>query len=115
MTKVKGNNMKTSSASKAPAPAPAPVPVVTPQVSLTPSQEQVIQLQTTKFSNGLQAGLKLLETEGVDCPITLHEGLTDLKWLIQALLSGQFTIKFEPKNIVNSPQIGQQDADAGDE
>ena len=59
-------------------------------------QRQMQQLQSQKVIRGLQTGIDLLEDKNVVAPIAMHEGLTDLKWLIRGILSGQFSIDLSP-------------------
>lgn len=69
------------------------------QVTAEMQQQQLQRLQTRKVTNGLQAGIELLEDKNVVAPIAMHEGLTDLKWLIQGLLGGQFSIDLDPQGL----------------
>lgn len=62
----------------------------------TPNVGQVQQMQHQKITNGVDVGLKLLATEGVNAPIIYSEGITDLRWFLNAILSGQFSVDLDP-------------------
>ena len=71
-------------------------------------QRQIQQLQSQKVIKGLNTGIELLEDRNVVAPIAMHEGLTDLKWLLRGLLSGQFSIDLSPvKEPVKEPIVGE--------
>ena len=59
-------------------------------------QVQLQQIQSNKVVRALQTGLQLLDAD-VNVPIKMHDGLTDLKWLLQNLISGAFSIDLDPK------------------
>lgn len=58
--------------------------------------QQYQQIQANKVSNALEAGMLLFEEKDVMIPISLNDGLADLKWLINGLLSGEFNINLDP-------------------
>lgn len=70
-----------------------------------PNVQQVQQMQGQKAISGVQSGLKLMECDGVNIPITLNEGIADLKWLLNALSTGQFTINMDPQGLVNRQSV----------
>lgn len=66
------------------------------QTEAQQAQAKLQQIQSQKVVRGLQTGLQLLDAD-VNVPIKMHDGLTDLKWLLQNLLSGSFSIDLDPK------------------
>ncbi len=71
---------------------------------------QIQQLQSQKVISGVRTGIELLEDKTVTAPIAMHGGLTDLKWLLQNLLSGQFSLDLDPQGLkapTGRPQTGR--------
>lgn len=68
-------------------------------------QDQFKRVQSQRILDGLQAGIDLLEDKTVSAPIVMHEGLTDLKWLLQSLLGGKFSINLEPTQVRESQPL----------
>ncbi len=66
-------------------------------------QLQMQQLQAQKVMSGIRTGIDLLEDKNVAAPIIMHEGLTNLKWILQGLLAGQFSLNLDAQGRAAAP------------
>ncbi len=66
-------------------------------------QQRQMRLQSDRVMNGLTTGVALLEDKIVVAPIAMHEGLTDLKWILTNLLKGQFALNLDPEGRPKTP------------
>ena len=88
------------------------------QVTAEMQQQQLQRLQSQRVISGIRTGIDLLEDKIVVAPITMHEGLTNLKWLLQGLLAGQFSIDLDPQGQqvpTVRPEIPEGNGEAPDE
>lgn len=72
-----------------------------------PDVAQVQKMQHLKIVNGVQTGLELFELD-VNTPISMVEGLTDLKWFLAAVVSGQFSVNLDPDGEIAAADRPQQ-------
>jgi len=66
-----------------------------------PTPEQLLQQQadSQKIMSAIQGGLAFLADETVNGPIKYSEGISDLKWLLRMLISGEYGINTDPNQL----------------
>lgn len=64
----------------------------------TPEQLQQ-QADSQKITSAIQVGLAFLGDETVNGPIKYSDGISDLKWLLRMLISGEYGINTDPNQL----------------
>ncbi|KKL98759.1 hypothetical protein LCGC14_1821240 [marine sediment metagenome] len=70
-----------------------------PEQLLTPEQLLQQQADSQKIMSAIQGGLAFLADETVNGPIKYSDGISDLKWLLRMLISGEYGINTDPNQL----------------
>ncbi len=88
-----------------------------PEQPPTPEQLQQ-QANSQKIMSAIQVGLAFLGDETVNGPIKYSDGISDLKWLLRMLISGEYGINTDPNQLRiegKAPEIPPTGSKEGDE